>query len=280
MHRMVFAGCSFTHSGDSWAYQPQPKNKPHVEEIDHPSEPWGDYLLREQSKLVEKIYGIKNAFDFPGFVPAYIRDLFCEGKGPFRWVALSGKKEDIYKTDEKILELFPEDQTLTRWIKMAREQVQFQGLPSRICWLGYNQRAKFGVALNQMVSTGELSAPIVIGRDHLDCGSVASPYRETEAMKDGSDAISDWPLLNALASSSSGATWVSIHHGGGVGMGLSVHAGQVICADGTPEMEKRLKAVLTNDPGLGIIRHADAGYDYAIDKANEWGVDIPMLDKQ
>ena len=232
--------------------------------------------LRGQAKKA----GIKNAFDFPGFVPAYIRDLFCEGKGPFRWVALSGKKEDIYKTDEKILELFPEDQTLTRWIKMAREQVQFQGLPSRICWLGYNQRAKFGVALNQMVSTGELSAPIVIGRDHLDCGSVASPYRETEAMKDGSDAISDWPLLNALASSSSGATWVSIHHGGGVGMGLSVHAGQVICADGTPEMEKRLKAVLTNDPGLGIIRHADAGYDYAIDKANEWGVDIPMLDKQ
>ena len=232
--------------------------------------------LRGQAKKA----GIKNAFDFPGFVPAYIRDLFCEGKGPFRWVALSGKKEDIYKTDEKILELFPEDQTLTRWIKMAREQVQFQGLPSRICWLGYNQRAKFGVALNQMVSSGELSAPIVIGRDHLDCGSVASPYRETEAMKDGSDAISDWPLLNALASSSSGATWVSIHHGGGVGMGLSVHAGQVICADGTLEMEKRLKAVLTNDPGLGIIRHADAGYDYAIDKANEWGVDIPMLDKQ
>ena len=230
--------------------------------------------LRGQAKKA----GVKNAFDFPGFVPAYIRDLFCEGKGPFRWVALSGDKEDIYKTDEKVLELFPEDKTLSRWIKLAKEQVQFQGLPSRICWLNYNQRAKFGVALNQMVASGELSAPIVIGRDHLDCGSVASPYRETEAMKDGSDAISDWPLLNALTSSSSGATWVSIHHGGGVGMGLSVHAGQVICADGTPEMEKRLKAVLTNDPGLGIIRHADAGYDYAIDKANEWGVDIPMLD--
>ena len=222
--------------------------------------------------------GIKNAFDFPGFVPAYIRDLFCEGKGPFRWVALSGDPEDIYKTDEKVLELFPEDKTLSRWIKLAKKQVQFQGLPSRICWLGYNQRAKFGVALNQMVASGELSAPIVIGRDHLDCGSVASPFRETEAMKDGSDAVSDWPLLNALTSASSGATWVSIHHGGGVGMGLSVHAGQVICADGTLEMEKRLKAVLTNDPGLGILRHADAGYDDAINKANEWGVDIPMLD--
>ena len=230
--------------------------------------------LRGQAKKA----GIKNAFDFPGFVPAYIRDLFCEGKGPFRWVALSGNKDDIYKTDEKVLELFPEDKTLSRWINMAKEQVHFQGLPSRICWLNYNQRAKFGVALNQMVASGELSAPIVIGRDHLDCGSVASPYRETEAMKDGSDAISDWPLLNALTSSSSGATWVSIHHGGGVGMGLSVHAGQVICADGTPEMEERLKAVLTNDPGLGILRHADAGYDYAKNKAKEWGVDIPMLD--
>ena len=230
--------------------------------------------LRGQAKKA----GIKNAFDFPGFVPAYIRDLFCEGKGPFRWVALSGDPEDIYKTDEKVLELFPEDKTLSRWIKLAKEQVQFQGLPSRICWLGYNQRAKFGVALNQMVASGELSAPIVIGRDHLDCGSVASPFRETEAMKDGSDAVSDWPLLNALTSSSSGATWVSIHHGGGVGMGLSVHAGQVICADGTLEMEKRLKAVLTNDPGLGIIRHADAGYDDTINKANEWGVDMPMLD--
>ena len=230
--------------------------------------------LRGQAKKA----GIKNAFDFPGFVPAYIRDLFCEGKGPFRWVALSGNKDDIYKTDEKVLELFPKDKTLSRWINMAKEQVQFQGLPSRICWLNYNQRAKFGVALNQMVASGELSAPIVIGRDHLDCGSVASPYRETEAMKDGSDAISDWPLLNALASSSSGATWVSIHHGGGVGMGLSVHAGQVICADGTPEMEERLKAVLTNDPGLGILRHADAGYDYAKNKAKKWGVDIPMLD--
>jgi len=222
--------------------------------------------------------GVDNAFDFPGFVPAYIRDLFCQGKGPFRWVALSGDPEDIYKTDEKVLEMFPEDETLSRWIKMAREQVQFQGLPSRICWLGYTQRAKFGVALNQMVASGELSAPVVIGRDHLDCGSVASPYRETEAMKDGSDAVADWPLLNALTSTASGTTWVSIHHGGGVGMGLALHAGQVICVDGSPEMEKRVEAVLTNDPGMGIFRHADAGYENAIQNAKDWGVDIPMLD--
>lgn len=222
--------------------------------------------------------GVDNAFDFPGFVPAYIRDLFCQGKGPFRWVALSGDPEDIYKTDEKVLEMFPEDRTLSRWIKMAREQVQFQGLPSRICWLGYTQRAKFGVALNQMVASGELSAPVVIGRDHLDCGSVASPYRETEAMKDGSDAVADWPLLNALTSTASGTTWVSIHHGGGVGMGLALHAGQVICVDGSPEMEKRVEAVLTNDPGMGIFRHADAGYENAIQNAKDWGVDVPMLD--
>ena len=221
--------------------------------------------------------GVKNAFDFPGFVPAYVRDLFCEGKGPFRWVALSGDPEDIYKTDDKVLEMFPEDQTLTRWIKMAREQVQFQGLPSRICWLGYTQRAKFGVALNQMVASGELSAPIVIGRDHLDCGSVASPFRETEDMKDGSDAVADWPFLNALTSTASGTTWVSIHHGGGVGMGLALHAGQVICVDGTPEMEKRVERVLTNDPGTGILRHADAGYEDAIDNAKDWDLDIPML---
>ena len=222
--------------------------------------------------------GVDNAFDFPGFVPAYIRDLFCQGKGPFRWVALSGDPEDIYKTDEKVLEMFSEDETLSRWIKMAREQVQFQGLPSRICWLGYTQRAKFGVALNQMVASGELSAPVVIGRDHLDCGSVASPYRETEAMKDGSDAVADWPLLNALTSTASGTTWVSIHHGGGVGMGLALHAGQVICVDGSPEMEKRVEAVLTNDPGMGIFRHADAGYENAIQNAKDWGVDVPMLD--
>lgn len=231
--------------------------------------------LRGQAKKA----GVENAFDFPGFVPAYIRDLFCEGKGPFRWVALSGDPEDIYKTDEKLLDMFPEDETLSRWIKLAKEQVQFQGLPSRICWLDYTQRSKFGVALNQMVASGELSAPIVIGRDHLDCGSVASPYRETEAMKDGSDAVADWPLLNALTNTASGATWVSIHHGGGVGMGLAIHAGQVICVDGTPEMEKRVKAVLTNDPGMGILRHADAGYEDAIQNAKDWDVDIPMMEK-
>jgi len=231
--------------------------------------------LRGQAKKA----GVENAFDFPGFVPAYIRDLFCEGKGPFRWVALSGDPEDIYKTDEKLLDMFPEDETLSRWIKLAKEQVQFQGLPSRICWLDYTQRSKFGVALNQMVASGELSAPIVIGRDHLDCGSVASPYRETEAMKDGSDAVADWPLLNALTSTASGATWVSIHHGGGVGMGLAIHAGQVICVDGTPEMEKRVKTVLTNDPGMGILRHADAGYKDAIQNAKDWDVDIPMMEK-
>ena len=231
--------------------------------------------LRGQAKKA----GVENAFDFPGFVPAYIRDLFCQGKGPFRWVALSGDPEDIYKTDEKLLDMFPEDETLSRWIKLAKEQVQFQGLPSRICWLDYTQRSKFGVALNQMVASGELSAPIVIGRDHLDCGSVASPYRETEAMKDGSDAVADWPLLNALISTASGSTWVSIHQGGGVGMGLAIHAGQVICVDGTPEMEKRVKAVLTNDPGMGILRHADAGYEDAIQNAKDWDVDIPMMEK-
>ena len=221
--------------------------------------------LRGQAKKA----GIKNAFDFPGFVPAYIRDLFCEGKGPFRWVALSGNKDDIYKTDEKVLELFPKDKTLSRWIKMAKEQVHFQGLPSRICWLNYNQRAKFGVALNQMVASGELSAPIVIGRDHLDCGSVASPYRETEAMKDGSDAISDWPLLNALLNCASGATWVSFHHGGGVGMGYSQHAGFVIVADGSYEADLRLSRLLNNDPALGVLRHADAGYELAVDCASK-----------
>jgi|TARA_B100000929_G_scaffold70265_1_gene53651 urocanate hydratase len=231
--------------------------------------------LRGQAKKA----GLKNAFDFPGFVPAYIRDLFCQGKGPFRWVALSGDPEDIYKTDSKVLELFPNDETLNRWIKMAQEQVQFQGLPARICWLGYTQRAKFGLALNQMVADGELSAPIVIGRDHLDCGSVASPYRETESMKDGSDAVADWPLLNALISTAGGSTWTSIHHGGGVGMGLAIHAGQVICVDGTPEMAKRVEAVLTNDPGMGILRHADAGYNDAIQNAKDWNVDIPIIDE-
>lgn len=229
--------------------------------------------LRGQAKKA----GVENAFDYPGFVPAYIRPLFCEGKGPFRWVALSGDPEDIYKTDEKVKELFPDDKSLLRWIALAKEKVQFQGLPSRICWLGYTQRAKFGVALNRMVASGELSAPIVIGRDHLDCGSVASPYRETEAMKDGSDAVADWPLLNAMVNVASGATWVSIHHGGGVGMGLAIHAGQVIVADGTPEMEIRLKRVLTNDPGTGILRYADATYEKAINNAKEWKINIPLM---
>jgi len=222
--------------------------------------------------------GIKNAFDFPGFVPAYIRPLFCEGRGPFRWVALSGKEEDIFKTDDKIIEMFPNDKTLMRWINLAREKVKFQGLPARICWLNYEQRSKFGVELNNMVASGELLAPIVIGRDHLDTGSVSSPYRETENMLDGSDAIADWPLLNALMNTASGATWVSIHHGGGVGMGLSIHSGQVICADGSKEMEKRIKRVLTNDPGIGIIRHADAGYESAKDSADNWNIKIPMRD--
>ena len=221
--------------------------------------------------------GIKNAFDYPGFVPAYIRPLFCEGKGPFRWVALSGNPDDIYKTDKKILEVFGDDKPLCSWIKMAQEKVKFQGLPSRICWLGYGDRAKFGLILNEMVRNGELSAPIVIGRDHLDCGSVASPNRETESMKDGSDAVADWPILNALLSTASGATWVSYHHGGGVGMGYSLHAGQVIVADGTKEMDDRISSVLTNDPGMGIIRHADAGYEDAINNAKNMNVDIPML---
>ncbi|RMD86961.1 MAG: urocanate hydratase, partial [Calditrichaeota bacterium] len=211
--------------------------------------------------------GVKNAFDFPGFVPAYIRPLFCQGRGPFRWVALSGDPEDIYKTDEVVLKLFPEDTALTRWIKLAREKVKFQGLPARICWLGYGERAKFGLAINEMVAKGELKAPIVIGRDHLDTGSVASPNRETEGMKDGSDAVADWPILNALLNAVSGATWVSVHHGGGVGIGNSIHAGQVIVADGTRDAAERLERVLNNDPGIGIARHADAGYEEAIETA-------------
>ena len=223
--------------------------------------------------------GVKNAFDFPGFVPAYIRPLFCEGKGPFRWVALSGDPNDIYNTDKKVIELFPKDKALCHWIEMAQKKVKFQGLPSRICWLGYGQRAKFGLALNAMVKSGELSAPIVIGRDHLDCGSVASPNRETESMKDGSDAVADWPILNALLNTASGASWVSFHHGGGVGMGYSLHSGQVIVADGTDEMDARLSAVLNNDPGMGIYRHADAGYSDAIENAKKWNIDIPMLEK-
>jgi urocanate hydratase len=221
--------------------------------------------------------GVENAFDFPGFVPAYIRPLFCQGKGPFRWVALSGDPEDIYKTDEAVLEEFPEDEALGRWIKLAREKVAFQGLPSRICWLAYGERARFGLRINRMVRDGEIKAPIVIGRDHLDSGSVASPNRETEAMKDGSDAIADWPILNALTNAVCGATWISVHHGGGVGIGKSIHAGLVIVADGTDEADERLKRVLTADPGLGVARHADAGYDEAVEMARKHGIQIPML---
>lgn len=220
--------------------------------------------------------GVVNAFDYPGFVPAYIRPLFCEGKGPFRWVALSGDKDDIYKTDEAIMDLFPENDHLVRWLTMAQSEVQFQGLPARICWLGYGERAKAGLKLNEMVASGELKAPIVIGRDHLDCGSVASPNRETESMKDGSDAIADWVYLNAMINVAGGATWVSLHQGGGVGIGYSLHAGQVIVADGTPEAANRIERVLTTDPGMGIIRHADAGYEKAVEFAQENGVTIPM----
>ena len=221
--------------------------------------------------------GVKNAFDFPGFVPAYIRPLFCRGVGPFRWVALSGDPEDIYKTDAKVKELIPDDKHLHNWLDMARERISFQGLPARICWVGLGQRHRLAMAFNQMVASGELKAPIVIGRDHLDSGSVASPNRETEAMKDGSDAVSDWPLLNALLNTASGATWVSIHHGGGVGMGYSQHAGVVIVADGTPEAERKLERVLWNDPATGVARHADAGYEDAAACAVEKGLNIPML---
>ncbi|CAM4005023.1 urocanate hydratase [Corallococcus exiguus] len=224
-----------------------------------------------------KVGGMQNAFEFPGFVPAYIRPLFCEGLGPFRWVALSGDPEDIRRTDRAVRELFPQKASLNRWLDMAQERVAFQGLPARICWLGYGERAKAGLAFNELVRKGEVKAPIVIGRDHLDCGSVASPNRETEAMKDGSDAVADWPILNALVNAVNGASWVSFHHGGGVGMGYSLHAGQVIVADGTPEAARRIERVLTSDPGMGVLRHADAGYTEAIDVAKERGVRIPGL---
>jgi urocanate hydratase len=223
-----------------------------------------------------QLAGYSRAFSFPGFVPAYIRPLFCEGKGPFRWVALSGDPRDIARTDQAVLELFPENESLARWIKLAQDRVHFQGLPARICWLGYGERDRAGLAFNELVAAGEISAPIVIGRDHLDCGSVASPYRETEAMTDGSDAIADWPLLNAMVNVASGATWVSIHHGGGVGIGRSIHAGQVSVADGTPLAAEKLARVLTNDPGTGVIRHVDAGYDRAIEVAEERDVRTPM----
>jgi len=221
--------------------------------------------------------GVLDAFDFPGFVPAYIRPLFCEGKGPFRWALLSGDPRDLATTDDAVLETFPEDQALRRWITLAREKVRSQGLPARICWLGYGERAKMGRVFNELVRTGRVSAPIVIGRDHLDAGSVASPHRETEAMRDGSDAVADWPILNALLNAVAGATWVSVHHGGGVGMGYSIHAGMVVVADGTPEAAVRLERVLTTDPGTGVMRHADAGYERAIAVARERGVEIPLL---
>ncbi len=229
--------------------------------------------LRGQAELG----GMTNAFEFPGFVPAYIRPLFCEGMGPFRWVALSGDPEDIRVTDRVVRELFPQKASLQRWLNMAEERVAFQGLPSRICWLGYGERAKAGLAFNELVRKGEVKAPIVIGRDHLDCGSVASPNRETEAMKDGTDAVADWPILNALVNAVNGASWVSFHHGGGVGMGYSLHAGQVIVADGTPEAARRIERVLTSDPGMGVLRHADAGYPEAIDVAKQRGVKIPGI---
>lgn len=222
--------------------------------------------------------GVENAFDFPGFVPAYVRPLFCEGKGPFRWAALSGDPKDIEETDKVILELFPEDKALARWIKMAQEKVQFQGLPARICWLGYGERAKAGLAFNELVRTGKVSAPIVIGRDHLDAGSVASPNRETESMKDGSDAVADWPILNALLNTAAGATWISFHHGGGVGMGYSLHAGMVVVADGTAEAEKRVERVLTTDPGTGVMRHVDAGYEKARKVAKERNVKVGLVE--
>ncbi len=224
--------------------------------------------------------GVKNAYDFPGFVPAYIRPLFCEGRGPFRWAALSGEPSDIHRTDRLVLELFPDNEILCRWIQLAQKRVRFQGLPARICWLGYGERDKFGLAINDLVARGELKAPIVIGRDHLDCGSVASPYRETESMRDGSDAIADWPFLNALLNTASGASWVSIHNGGGVGIGYAQHAGQVVVADGTAEMAERIERVLTNDPGIGVARHADAGYPEAISFAQKSGVKIPMPAEQ
>jgi urocanate hydratase len=218
--------------------------------------------------------GVQNAFDFPGFVPAFIRPLFCEGKGPFRWVALSGDPQDIYTTDQVMKDLFPEDQSLHRWLHMARERIAFQGLPARICWIGQGARQKAALAFNELVRTGKVKAPIVIGRDHLDTGSVASPNRETEAMKDGSDAVADWPILNALINTAGGASWVSVHHGGGVGMGYSIHAGMVIVADGTADADKRLARVLHNDPAMGVIRHADAGYDIAIDTARKHRLDL------
>ena len=231
--------------------------------------------LRAQAKVA----GVEDAFQIPGFVPEYIRPLFCEGKGPFRWVALSGDPKDIHRTDQLVLELFPEDAALRRWIQLAQTRIHFQGLPARICWLGYGQRAKFGMAMNDLVRNGEITAPIVIGRDHLDAGSVASPYRETEGMLDGSDAVADWPLLNALVNTAAGASWVSIHNGGGVGIGYSHHAGMVVVADGSDLAVRRLERVLTTDPGMGVLRHVDAGYEHAIQFAEQTGIRVPMRER-
>jgi urocanate hydratase len=228
--------------------------------------------IRTQAKRA----GVENAYDIPGFVPEYIRPLFCEGKGPFRWAALSGDPEDIRVTDRLALEIFPHNETLKRWMRLASEKIHFQGLPSRICWLGYGERAKFGLAMNDLVKSGKIAAPVVIGRDHLDAGSVASPYRETEAMKDGSDAIADWPLLNAMVNVAAGASWVSIHNGGGVGIGYSQHAGMVVVAEGTDDSARRLERVLTTDPGMGVIRHVDAGYERAQEVARVQGIRVPM----
>jgi urocanate hydratase len=233
---------------------------------------YGNNIRAEAQKA-----GVENAFDFPGFVPAYIRPLFCEGKGPFRWACLSGDMDDLAATDDAVLATFPEDEALARWIKLARERVKPQGLPCRICWLGYGERAKMGLVFNDLVRSGRVKAPIVIGRDHLDAGSVASPNRETEAMRDGSDAVADWPILNALLNAVAGATWVSVHHGGGVGMGYAIHAGMVVVVDGTDEAAERLQRVLTTDPGTGVMRHVDAGYERAIEVARERGVWVPML---
>jgi urocanate hydratase len=266
---------------ETYAHQSQASMAKHVQAM-LDLQKKGSEVFDYGNNLRQRAYdfGVKDAFNFPGFVPAYIRPLFCEGKGPFRWVALSGDPEDIYETDRVIKELFPEDEHLHRWLDMAREKVPFQGLPSRICWLGYGERAKAGLAFNRLVAEGKVSAPIVIGRDHLDSGSVASPNRETESMKDGTDAVSDWPILNALLNAVNGATWVSFHHGGGVGIGFSQHAGQVIVADGTPEAARRLERVLTCDPGLGVVRHADAGYEKAIETAKAFGIKMPMLKEE
>ena len=234
--------------------------------------------LRQHLRAQGELGGAKDAFSYPGFVPAFIRPLFCEGKGPFRWVALSGDPEDIYRTDEALIRLFPDNAALGRWLRMARERVAFQGLPARICWLGYGERERAGLEFNRLVRAGVVKAPIVIGRDHLDAGSVASPYRETEAMQDGSDAIGDWPILNALVNTAAGGSWVSVHHGGGVGIGYSLHAGMVVVADGTERAERKLARVLTTDPGTGIVRHADAGYELARRAARAAGVRVPMLD--